>query len=94
MATGNSRAFYYLNAAEFGGAVIPNDTGFIWNLVAVFREPATNRKNTVALVATTLDADTLPQIMAKLAAAVKAEGLARDYNVTVVVEPTFSIRTV
>lgn len=94
MATGNSRAFWYLNPAEFGGACIPNDTGFTWNIIAVFREPATNRKNAVPMQAETLDADGLPTIMAKIAAAVKAEGLVRDYNVTVVVEDVFNVRSV
>lgn len=85
MPTGNSTAFYYGDQQAFGGAIQPNDTGFTWNLVAVFREPATGRKNTVTgITAQTLDGDTLLQIGQKLGAAVKAEGLARDYSVTVV----------
>ena len=86
MATGSSIAFYYLNQSAIGGAVRPNVAGFTWDLITVFREPATNRKEVISEVkVTTLDSDTLVQIRDKLAAGVKAEGLARDFNVGTVV---------
>jgi hypothetical protein len=85
MATGNSNAFYYLDTAAFGGGVSPVEGGFLWNLVAVYRERQTNRKNTVTgITAMTLDDDGIPQIHAKLAAAVKDEGVKRDFAVTAV----------
>jgi hypothetical protein len=82
MATGPAAAMYVLNPSAFGGAIQPTTTGFAWNLVGVFREPATNRKEVIAgIIVTTLDGDGLLAIRDKLAAGVKAEGLARDFNV-------------
>jgi hypothetical protein len=82
MATGISTALYYLNPSAFGGAIQATTTGFAWNLVAVFREPATNRKDVIAgVIVTTLDGDALTGIRDKLATGIKAEGLARDFNV-------------
>lgn len=91
MATGNSAALFYLNPSAFMGAVQASPTGFTWNLIGVFREPATNRKDVIAgILAQTADADTLSQIRDKLAAAVKTEGLARDFAVTSVAFFTLS----
>lgn len=85
MATGNSSAMFFLNPSAFGGAIQASTSGFTWNLTAVYREPATNRKEVIAgVIAETSDGDTLTVIRDKLAAAVKAEGVARDFNVTVV----------
>lgn len=85
MPTGNSHAFYYLDPGAMGGPIQPNKDGFTWKLVAVFREVETDRKAVISdVTATTLDADLLVDIRDKLAAAVKAEGAARDYNVTAV----------
>jgi hypothetical protein len=86
MATGNSAALFYLDPGAFGGSVKATTTGFEWTLVGVYREVQTNRKEVIAgITVTTLDADSLTQIRDKLAAAVKAEGTARDFNVTAVV---------
>lgn len=83
MATGNSTALFYLNPSTFGGAVQASPSGFTWNLVGVYREPQTNRKEVIAgIVVETADGDGLAAIRDKLAAGVKAEGLARDFNVT------------
>jgi hypothetical protein len=85
MATGNTQAMYYLDSQAFGGAIQPNKDGFTWKLVAIFREVQTDRKAVVSEVTVdTLDGDTLLQIRDKLAAAVKADGLNRDFNVTTV----------
>ena len=95
MATGNSAAFYYLDPGAFGGAVQGTTTGFRWTLVVILRETATNRKEVISgVIAETLDADSLVQISGKLAAAVKAEGLARDFNVTNVVAYPLSLTAV
>jgi hypothetical protein len=85
MATGNSQAMYYLDGQAFGGAIQPNKDGFTWKLVAIFREAQTDRKTVISEVTVeTLDGDSLLQIRDKLAAGIKAEGLARDFNVTTV----------
>lgn len=95
MATGSSSALFYLAPTAFGGSIRPTTTGFTWELVAVFREPATNRKEVInGVKVDTLDGDTLTQIRDKLAAGVKAEGLARDFNVTTVSFFPLSVVTV
>jgi hypothetical protein len=92
MATGNSSALYYLNPSAFGGSIQVSDNGFLWNLVGVYREPQTNRKSVIAgILVETLDGDSLVQVRDKLAAGVKAEGTARDFNVTTVVFAPLSV---
>ncbi len=86
MATGNSIGMFYINSSAFGGAIQATPSGFSWNLVGIYREPATNRKEVIAgIIVETLDGDSLVQIRNKLAAAIKAEGTTRDFNVTNVV---------
>src|ERR1051326_5114081 len=81
----NSAALFSLNGSGFGGACIPNPTGFTWNVVGVFREPATNRKDVIGdILADSLDTDSLATIRDKIAAAVKAKGLEYGYTVTTV----------
>ena len=78
-------AFFYVDQGGPGGGIQPTDTGFVWTLIAAFREPSDGRKQVVTGIQTeTLDADTLIQIRDKLAAAVKAEGTARKFTVTTV----------
>lgn len=79
-------ALFYEDQGTFGGAIQANPTGFTWSLVGVFRDPGTGRKEVITgIPAQTLDADTLTQIRDKLAAAVKAEGAKRGFDVTTVV---------
>lgn len=79
-------AFFYIDPGAFGGGVQANDVGFTWNMVAVYRDTVTNRKDVVTgIQAQTLDGDTLVQVRDKLAAAIKSDGATRGFSISTVV---------
>lgn len=79
-------AFMLEDQGVIGGPIQPNaaGTGFTWNLFVVYRDTATNQKDTLTVQADTLDGDTLPQILSKLTTAVKAAGATRGFTISTV----------
>lgn len=87
-------AFYDLDNSQLAGAIIPETGGWVWNITADYSDGSGNKLSGIPVVVHTLDGDSLATINTKLAAGVKAAGVARGITVTQVAAHTIGITAV